>query len=76
MFGEKGKEKLDEMFNDEPSQASSSISPRDIWDLYNEYLERVSKRLGIDVAQVIRFQSSKEMDLMSCSKCPLCTKTE
>jgi hypothetical protein len=72
MFDQKGKEILDGMFK----QVSLVSSSSDVWNVYNEYLSKVKERLGVDVAQVIRFESLKEMNSMSCTKCPLYKKTE
>jgi hypothetical protein len=71
MFGEQGKEAIDTISMDRDFLISS---PRDIWKMYNEYLARTANRMGIDVAQVIRFESLKEMESMLCTKCPLYQK--
>lgn len=74
MFGDHGKETLDAMIMNKISQESSVSSPRDIWKLYEEYLDKTADRLGIDVAKVIQFESLNEMESMLCTKCPLYEK--
>lgn len=45
-------------------------SPRDIWNLYEKYMERAANILGSDVGEVIEFESMKQMESMSCTDCP------
>jgi len=39
--------------------------------IYDQILREIGRELGADVAQVIEFQSLKEMELMNCMLCPL-----
>ncbi|MDG6906949.1 MAG: hypothetical protein JRN20_14335 [Nitrososphaerota archaeon] len=50
------------------------MSPRDVWSLYEMYIERASNILGDDVGKVIEFESVHEMKSMFCTKCPLYEK--
>ena len=71
IFGESGKESIGRIIAAETLQETSISSQKDIWKLYDEFLARTASRFGIDVSQVIRFESLKEMELMFCTKCPL-----
>ncbi len=74
VFGNQGKESLNKIILDKTVEKLSISSPKDVWNLYNEYLEITARRLGIDVAQVIRFESLNEMESMCCTACPLYEK--
>lgn len=70
MFGPKGKEKLDSIIMDETFEISPISSPKDIWKLYEDYMERAANILGDDVAKVIEFESLLQMKTMLCTNCP------
>ena len=72
MFGENGKEILDKMVMDKDFQESSLSS--DIRKLQEEYMDRIAKRLGNDIAKVIEFETLNEMEFTLCKICPLYEK--
>lgn len=74
MFGITGKRMLDKFVMNETFENTPINSPRDIWNLYEKYVGRASNILGDDVGEVIEFESVKEMEKMSCNKCPLFEK--
>ena len=61
MFGTRGKLTLDSIVMNETFEYPEIISPKDIWKLYERYIERTANLLGDDVAQVIEFESLIEM---------------
>jgi hypothetical protein len=71
MFGAVGKKGLDSFIINEGIRSNTIASPKNIWNLYERYIERSGKILGNDVAQIIQFENLKEMKSMLCSKCPL-----
>lgn len=74
MFGKAGKKRLDSIVMNETFTNSPIVSPRDIWQLYEKYLERAGNILGEDVGRVIEIESVKEMEREFCTKCPLFEK--
>ena len=48
-----------------------ACSASQVWMIYDQILREIGRELGADVAQVIEFQSLKEMELMNCMLCPL-----
>jgi hypothetical protein len=71
MFGVRGKKSLDSIVMNETFENTQISSAKDIWNLYEKYIERAANLLGDDVAQVIEFETLKEMKAMLCTKCPL-----
>jgi hypothetical protein len=71
MFGARGKHTLDSIVMNETFEYTEIFSPKDIWRLYERYIERTANLLGDDVAQVIEFESVIEMRSELCTKCPL-----
>lgn len=71
MFGENGKKSLDRIVMNDTFENTEIRSPKDIWNLYQKYMERVSNLLGDDVAALFTHQTLKEMESMFCTKCPL-----
>lgn len=71
MFGSVGKKRLDSIIMNDTFENTSVYSPKDIWTLYEKYMERVANILGDDVAQVIAFESSDTMKSMLWRNCPL-----
>ena len=71
MFGAKGKKSLDSIVMNETFENTEISSERDIWNLYEKYIERTANILGDDVAKVIEFQCLNQMKSMPCISCPL-----
>ena len=74
MFGENGKKRLDSIITNETFESEPITSTKDIWKLYERYIERISNVMGVDVGKVIEFESVREMESMFCTKCPLFEK--
>ena len=66
MFGTNGKRTLDSIVMNETFEYTEIVSPKDIWKLYEKYVERTANILGGDVAQVIEFESLIEMQSAFC----------
>lgn len=71
MFGNHGKKKLDAIVMNDSFENTEIGSPKDIWSLFEKYVEHASSILGDDVADVIEFEVLKEIQLLSCTKCPV-----
>jgi hypothetical protein len=71
MFGAMGKKRLDSIVMNETFENTPVCSPKDIWKLYEKYMERTANILGDDVVQVIEFESLDLMKSMLCQKCPM-----
>jgi hypothetical protein len=74
LFGAEGKKSLDRIVMNETFKNAPIDSPKDIRNLYEMYMERVSNLLGDSTAKVIEFQSSKQMRSAFCKDCPLFKK--
>lgn len=74
IFGKNGKRSLDRIVMNETFENTPISSPRDIWNLYEKYMERASNILGDDVGGVIEFENLRQMESMFCTKCPLYEK--
>lgn len=74
MFGKDGKRRLDSIIMNDTFTNPPIVSPRDIWELYEKYLERAGNILGEDVGKVIEYESVKEMEREFCTRCPLFEK--
>jgi hypothetical protein len=74
IFGKSSRKSMNRIIADTTIQDTSISSAKDIWNLYDEYLARTADRFGIDVTQVIRFETLRQMELMFCTKCPLYEK--
>lgn len=71
MFGEDGKRRINAIVMNETFENPEIQSPKDIWDLYDKYVERLGNILGDDVGQVVEFEVLKEIESLSCSACPV-----
>lgn len=74
IFGQDGKKMVDDLVMDETFKNKSINSPRDIWELYELYLNRASNILGADVSKEIDYESVQDMKNMLCTRCPLFEK--
>lgn len=68
-FVAKGRKPLDSIIMNK-TFGNATIGSRDICRLYEKYIEQVASILGNDVAQVINFESLKQLETMSCRDCP------
>ena len=71
MLGVKGKKKLDSMVMNETFENTQISSPKDIWNLYEKYIERLANILGDEIAQIIELEDMNQMKSMICTRCPL-----
>lgn len=70
MFGKNGKRRLDAMVTKDMVENS----PREIWKLYEKYLEHAGNIVGEDIGKMVEFESVKAMERKCCTKCPLFVK--
>lgn len=71
MFGAEGKRFLDAVVMKGAFEQPHLDSREDICDLYARYMKRLAQIIGESPAQVIQFESFKQMESMPCAKCPL-----
>jgi hypothetical protein len=71
MFGEKGKRSIDAVVMDETIANMEVSSPKDVWNIYDRYMEQVASLYGERIAQVFEYEGMREMESMMCVKCPL-----
>ncbi|MDG6907289.1 MAG: hypothetical protein JRN20_16060 [Nitrososphaerota archaeon] len=71
MIGEKEKLRLDMILMKGAIQNSQISSEKDIWNLYEKYLEQAERKFGKTVASVFEIQSLKEIESMLCTQCPV-----
>lgn len=74
MFGEYGRNRLNHIVMNGIFADSSVESTKDVGSLYEKFVERAGDILGKDVADVIVFESLKQMEEKLCTKCPLFAK--
>ena len=71
MLGAKGRQSIESVLRRNGFEKSEVRSPRDVWSLYEKYVAAFASDLGKDVAEVIQFQTTKQIESMRCTKCPL-----
>ena len=70
MFGANGKKALDRIVMNETFENPPISSAKDIWKLYEKYIERSANILGDDVAKVIKFESLERNEIYALHKLP------
>jgi hypothetical protein len=68
MFGADGKKSLDRIVMNETFENTQITYPKEIRNLYEKYMERVSNLLGDSTAKVIEIQSSKQIGSVFCKE--------
>jgi len=71
ILGEDGMGRLESILKENGFERTPVSSPSDVWLLYEKYIAASGHKLGIDVAQVIQFHTTKHIESMNCTKCPL-----
>jgi hypothetical protein len=71
MFGAEGKRSIDSIVMNEALENVNISSPKDVWNLYDRYIEEVVDLYGEDIAEIFEYESMKEMESMFCTRCPL-----
>jgi hypothetical protein len=71
MLGAKGRQSIESVLRKNGFERTEVLSPRDVWSLYEKYIRAFASGLGKDVAEVIQFQTTKKIESMRCTSCPL-----
>ncbi len=71
IVGKNGRHELDSLVAESGFRNSTVTSTEDLRRLYVDYLARVEKRLGDAIPKMVEFETMNQMELMSCSGCPL-----
>jgi len=71
ILGGDGMARLESILRANGFERTSVYSPSDVWLIYENYIAASGKKLGADAAQVIEFHTTRHIESMQCTKCPL-----